>query len=80
MVYEVAGAVEVPVIGCGGISTADDAIEFIMAGASAVQVGTASFTNPRAPLDVLEGIKQFMKQKGVNDIAELIGAARKKAR
>ncbi|GAH90326.1 unnamed protein product [marine sediment metagenome] len=77
MVYEVAGAVEVPVIGCGGITTASDAIEFIMAGASAIQVGTASFTNPRAPLDVLEGIEQFMKKEGIKDIAELIGAARR---
>jgi len=76
MVYEVAGAVEVPVIGCGGITTASDAIEFIMAGASAIQVGTANFTNPRAPLDILEGIKQFMEKEGINDIAELIGAAR----
>jgi len=76
MVYEVAGAVEVPIIGCGGITTASDAIEFIMAGASAIQVGTASFTNPRAPLDVLEGIEQFMKKEGIKDIAELIGAAR----
>ncbi len=75
MVYEVAGAVEVPVIGCGGITTASDAIEFIMAGASAIQVGTASFTNPRAPLDVLEGIEQFMKKEGIKDIAELIGVA-----
>jgi len=77
MVYEVAGAVEVPVIGCGGITTASDAIEFIMAGASAIQVGTASFTNPRAPLDVLEGIKQFMEKEGIKDITELIGAARR---
>ncbi len=76
MVYEVAGAVEVPVIGCGGITTASDAIEFIMAGASAIQVGAASFTNPRAPLDVMEGIKQFMKKEGIKDIAELIGVAR----
>jgi dihydroorotate dehydrogenase (NAD+) catalytic subunit len=75
MVYEVAGAVEVPVIGCGGITTASDAIEFIMAGASAIQVGTASFTSPRAPLDVLDGLKQFMKKEGIKDIAELIGAA-----
>ncbi|MBA7699026.1 Dihydroorotate dehydrogenase B (NAD(+)), catalytic subunit [subsurface metagenome] len=66
-----------PVIGCGGITTANDAIEFIMAGASAIQVGTASFTNPRAPLDVLEGIEQFMEQEGIKDIAELIGAARR---
>ena len=76
MVYEVARAVEVPVIGCGGITTASDAIEFIMAGASAIQVGTASFPNPRAPLDVLEGIEQFMHKEGIEDIASLIGAAR----
>jgi len=76
MVYEVAGAVEIPVIGCGGIVAASDAIEFIMAGASAIQVGTAGFTNPRAHLDVLEGIEQFMKKEGIEDIAELIGAAR----
>jgi len=77
MVYEVAGAVDIPVIGCGGITTASDALEFIMAGASAIQVGTASFTDPRAPLDVLEGIEQFMKKEGIEDIAELIGVARR---
>ncbi len=77
MVYEAAGAVEVPVVGCGGIATASDALEFIMAGASAVQVGTANFTNPRAPLDVLEGIEQFMEKEGIEDIAELIGVARR---
>ena len=76
MVYEVAGAVAVPVIGCGGITTASDAIEFIMAGASAIQIGTASFTNPRAPLDILEGIEQFLEKEGVKDITELIGVAR----
>jgi len=76
MVYEVASAVDVPVIGCGGITTASDALEFIMAGASAIQVGTASFTNPSAPLDVLEGIEQFMKKEGVEDITDLIGTAR----
>ncbi len=74
MVYTVAGAVKVPVIGCGGITTPSDALEFIMAGASAIQVGTANFTNPRAPLDVLEGIEQFMEKEGVKNIAELIGA------
>ncbi len=76
MVYEVAGAVELPIIGCGGITTASDAIEFIMAGASAIQVGSASFTNPRAPLDVLEGIEQFMGKEGVEDITELVGTTR----
>ncbi|MGD9115929.1 MAG: dihydroorotate dehydrogenase [Dehalococcoidia bacterium] len=76
MVYEVAGAVKVPVVGIGGIASARDALEFIMAGASAVQVGTASFDNPKAPIEVLEGIEKFMADEGVNDIAELIGAAR----
>ncbi len=76
MVYEVAGAVSVPVVGIGGIATASDALEFIMAGASAVQVGTANFTNPKAPLEVLEGIEAFMTKEGVKDIAELIGAGR----
>ena len=77
LVYEVAGAVELPVIGCGGITTASDAIEFIMAGASAIQVGTANLTNPRAPLDVLEGIEQFMEKEGIKDITDLIGTARR---
>jgi len=77
MVYEVAGAVELPVIGCGGIASGIDAVEFIMAGASAIQVGSASFINPRAPLDVLEGIEQFMAREGVKDISELVGAARR---
>jgi len=75
-VYEVAGAVDIPIIGCGGITTASDALEFIMAGASAIQVGTASFTNPRAPLDILEGIERFMGKEGIEDINELIGIAR----
>jgi len=77
MVYEVAGAANIPIIGCGGITTASDALEFIMAGASAIQVGTASFTNPDAPLDVLEGIEQLMKQEGINNLTELIGVARR---
>ncbi len=77
MVYEVAGAVGIPVIGCGGVSTARDALEFIMAGATAVQVGTASFANPRAPLDILEGIEDFMRRDKVDDIREYISAARR---
>lgn len=76
MVYEVAGAVAVPVVGCGGITTASDAIEFIMAGASAIQVGSAGFTNPRAPLDILLGIEQFMEKEGIVSLTDLIGAAR----
>jgi len=77
MVYEVAGAVTIPVVGCGGIMTASDAIEFLMAGASAVQVGTATLANPRAALDVLEGIEQFLKKEGINNRSDIIGAARR---
>ncbi len=77
MVYEVAGAVDIPVAGCGGITNAGDALEFIMAGASAVQVGTANLTSPRTPLEVLEGIKAFMQKEGIKNLSEIIGAARK---
>jgi dihydroorotate dehydrogenase (NAD+) catalytic subunit len=76
MVYQVAGRVKLPIVGCGGIMSAQDAVEFIMAGASAVEVGTVQFVNPRALLDVLEGIEEFMRREGVKDISELIGAAR----
>jgi dihydroorotate dehydrogenase (NAD+) catalytic subunit len=76
MVYEVAGIVDVPVVGCGGIATGEDAVEFIMAGASAVQVGSAIFNNPRAPIDVLRGIVEFMAKEGIDDLTQLIGAAR----
>ena len=75
LVYNVARAVSVPIIGCGGITTGEDAVEFLMAGASAVQVGTATFRNPRAALDVLEGVEAFMRDEGVEDIRNLIGAA-----
>ena len=78
MVYQVASAVDVPVVGCGGIRTGEDAIEFIMAGATAVEVGTATFADPLAPLHVLEGIERFLEQAGVDDISELVGAARTK--
>jgi len=77
MVYEVAAAVDIPIVGCGGIATASDAIEFIMAGASTVQVGTAALVNPRTPLDIIEGIERFMAEKGIDDINQLIGAARR---
>jgi len=76
MVYQVAGAVDVPVIGCGGIMSGLDAVEYLMAGASAVQVGTATFTNPRAPLEVLEGLEGFMREQGMEDVRELVGSAR----
>jgi dihydroorotate dehydrogenase (NAD+) catalytic subunit len=76
MVYEVAGAVDIPVIGCGGISTGTDALEFIMAGASAVQVGTATFASPSAPLAILEGIEQYMTREGITNLKEITGIAR----
>lgn len=74
-VYQVAQEVAVPIIGCGGIASADDALEFIMAGASAVQVGTAILGNPRAPLDVLNGLERFMEREGIGRLGQLIGAA-----
>jgi dihydroorotate dehydrogenase (NAD+) catalytic subunit len=73
MVYQVARVVHIPVIGCGGIACAEDALEFIMCGASAVQVGTASLTNPHIGLTILEGIEHFMKHKGVKKLTDLIG-------
>ena len=76
-VYQVAGAVDVPVIGCGGISTARDALEFILAGACAVQVGTATFANPLAPLEILAGIETYCAEHKVVNIAELCGAGRR---
>ena len=75
VVYEVAQAVDVPVIGCGGVSSGRDAVEFLLAGATAVQVGTATFANPRAPLDVLEGLEAWLEAHGVADVREIIGGA-----
>jgi len=80
MVYDIAGAVPIPVIGCGGIATAGDALEFIMAGASAIQVGTAIFSNPHAPIEILEGLKKFMQEQGIEQLAELVGVANKQIR
>jgi len=77
MVWQVSSAVDVPVIGCGGISTGTDAVEFLLAGAAAVQVGTATFRNPLAPLDVLDGIERYMRDAGVEDVRELVGAAKR---
>ena len=76
MVYQVANAVKVPIIGMGGITTADDAMEFILAGATAVSVGTANFFNPYAARDVAKGIEEYMRKYQVEDIRELIGAVR----
>ena len=75
MVYQVCKAVQVPVVGLGGIATAEDALGFIMAGATAVQVGTANFANPRACEDIARGMAQWMDAHGVKDLAEIRGAA-----
>ena len=76
MVYQVANAVKIPVIGMGGIATAEDALEFILAGATAVSVGTANFFNPYATREVIAGIGDYMRKYHVEDIHELIGAVR----
>ena len=73
MVYQVAKAVSIPVVGMGGIFTWEDAIEFIMAGASALQVGTANFTNPLATLNILKGIESFMDSQNISDPSEIRG-------
>ena len=76
MVYQVAQAVSLPIIGMGGIATAEDALEFIMAGATAVSVGTANFFNPYATVEIAQGIEKFMEEQHVEDIRELIGAVK----
>lgn len=73
MVYQAAKAVSIPVIGMGGIMNAEDALEFIMAGATMVAVGTANFINPSAAVEIIEGIECFMEDQGIEDINELIG-------
>ncbi len=75
MVWQAAQAVRLPIIGMGGILTAEDALEFILAGATAVAVGTANFVNPRATLDVAEGIERFLAQEGIGSVRELVGKA-----
>ena len=74
MVYQVAQAVNLPIIGMGGVHTAEDAIEMMLAGATAVAVGTANFQNPRATMEILEGIRSYMAEYEISDIRELIGA------
>ena len=76
LVWETAGAVSIPVIGCGGIASGRDAAEFLLAGACAVQVGTATFRDPLAPLRVLEGLESWCGEQGVESVGELVGAAR----
>ena len=73
MVWQVAQVVKIPVIGVGGIMTAKDALEFLIAGAAAVQVGTANFINPHATIDIIEGIEAFLVKKNITDLADIIG-------
>jgi dihydroorotate dehydrogenase (NAD+) catalytic subunit len=73
MVWQVAKAVSIPVIGVGGIMNSDNAIEFLLAGASAIQVGTTSFIDPRASVTILEGIENYLISKGFSDIREITG-------
>ena len=75
LVYLVAKQVDIPIVGCGGITSGEDAIEMMMAGAAAVQVGTATFLNPSAALDVLEGIEAFMRDKSLDSVTQITGAA-----
>ncbi|MEG0109947.1 MAG: dihydroorotate dehydrogenase [Oscillospiraceae bacterium] len=75
MVYQVCKAVQIPVIGLGGIATARDALEFIMAGAAAVQVGTATFANPTAINEIIDGIEAFMQKENIADLSQIRGAA-----
>lgn len=76
MVYQTAQAVKIPVIGMGGIATAEDAVEFLLAGASAVAVGAMNFVNPYTTAEIVDGIESYMERYGVEDIQELIGAVR----
>lgn len=76
MVYQASHAVKIPVIGMGGIGSAEDAIEFLLAGASAVAVGAMNFVNPYATVEVAEGIEAYMKKYGIEDISELIGGVK----
>ncbi|MGD0757065.1 MAG: dihydroorotate dehydrogenase [Bacteroidales bacterium] len=73
MVWQVANAVKIPVIGIGGIMSAPDALEFLLAGATAVEIGTASFIDPQASVKILDGIENFLVKKGFSDIKEIIG-------
>ena len=74
MVYQTAQAIKIPIIGMGGIMTAEDAIEMILAGATAISVGTANFVNPKTTMEIVDGIKKYMEKYHVNDIKELVGA------
>ena len=73
MVYQTAQAVNIPIIGMGGIATPEDAIEMILAGASAVSVGTANFYNPNATIEIIDGIEAYMKKNGFESVKDMVG-------
>ena len=74
MVWQCSKAVSVPILGMGGVTTGTDAVEFMLAGATAVAVGTANFMNPQSTVDVIDGIIDYCEEQGVNDVNDLIGA------
>ena len=80
LVWKVAGHVSIPVIGSGGIADTGDALEFLAAGAAAVQVGTAIFANPEAPAEIADGLRNYMEENNLASMNELIGMAREERR
>jgi dihydroorotate dehydrogenase (NAD+) catalytic subunit len=75
LVYRVAQAVRIPIVGIGGIASTEDALEFLMAGASAVQVGTATFVNPSTALDIVDGLANYLQREGLAGLHEVVGVA-----
>ena len=73
MVWQVAQVAQLPIIGIGGIMKAEDALEFLIAGASAIQVGTANFINPHATIDIIDGIEAYLKRNEISSLREIIG-------
>ncbi len=73
MVWQVANAVSIPVVGMGGIATWQDAVEMMMAGASAIQVGAALFTNPYAPIEIIDGLNRYLDENGIASVNEIVG-------
>ena len=75
MIWQVAQRVKIPILGMGGIMTAEDAIEFMLAGATSVAIGTANFVNPKATMQVIDGIEKYLTEHGIKDVNEIVGAA-----
>jgi dihydroorotate dehydrogenase (NAD+) catalytic subunit len=76
MVYQVAAAVAVPIVGVGGVTSTEDALQYLMAGATAVQIGTANFVNPRTALEIVDGLHAYLDEQGLSHVSELVGVAR----